>query len=112
MAKVEMSLNEYNEMKEELDFLHRVVREITTPVVSDWDKDYYGKSHLNHNLRAELTPEVKKYLESQVNQHLPKNDYSDESAELKVNFSNPLICSVDYVEAPADEEEEIEGEDN
>ena len=30
MAKVEMSLSEYNAIKEELDFLHRVVKEITT----------------------------------------------------------------------------------
>lgn len=109
MAKVEMSLNEYNAMKEELDFLHRVVREITTPVVSDWDKDYYGKSHLNHNLSSELTPEVKKYLESQVDQHLPKNEYSDDFVEFKSKFNNPSICSVEYIEAPS-EEKDSEGE--
>ena len=41
MAKVEMSLNEYNEMKEELNFLHRVVKEITTPKYDEWTAGYY-----------------------------------------------------------------------
>lgn len=107
MAKVEMSLSEYNAIKEELDFLHRVIKEITTPVADKWDLEYYGKIRGSHSVSAKISDEVKAYLESQAMSHIPEK-YSTPDFSIEPNFSNPTLITANYVEL--DPEEPIESE--
>ena len=109
MAKVEMSLSEYNAIKEELDFLHRVVKEITTPVVDTWTLDYYGKMRANHSVSAKISDEVKAYLESQAMSHIP-TEYSTPDFSIEPNFSNPNLITANYVELDPEEPTEEEAE--
>ena len=57
MSKVEMSLREYDELKQELDFLHRVIKEITTPKLSEDDLKSYKDSEYGYDVHTEITPE-------------------------------------------------------
>lgn len=41
MAKVEMSLQEYDKLKSELSIYEEIVNAITSPKVSDWDLKWY-----------------------------------------------------------------------
>lgn len=109
MAKVEMSLSEYNAIKEELDFLHRVIKEITTPVVDTWTLDYYGKMRANHSVSAKISDEVKAYLESQAMSHIP-TEYSTPDFSIEPNFSNPTLINANYVELDPEEPTEEEAE--
>lgn len=109
MAKVEMSLSEYNAIKEELDFLHRVIKEITTPVVDTWNLDYYGKMRASHSVSAKVSDEVKDYLESQAMSHIP-TEYSTPDFSIEPNFSNPNLITANYVELDPEESTEEEGQ--
>ena len=109
MAKVEMSLSEYNAIKEELDFLHRVIKEITTPVVDTWNLDYYGKMRASHSVSAKVSDEIKAYLESQAMSHIP-TEYSTPDFSIEPNFSNPTLITANYVELDPEESTEEEGQ--
>lgn len=109
MAKVEMSLSEYNAIKEELDFLHRVIKEITTPVVDTWNLDYYGKMRASHSVSAKVSDEVKAYLESQAMSHIP-TEYSTPDFSIEPNFSNPALITANYLELDPEESTEEEGQ--
>lgn len=102
MAKVEMSLNEYNAMKEELDFLKRVVKEVTTPKVDDWNLDYARNQHTDTTGYAEITPEVKSYLEEQIKKNIPAA-YQSDNFSAEVDLSSISLIKVSYTE-PAPEE--------
>lgn len=109
MAKVEMSLNEYNAMKEELDFLKRVVKEVTTPKVDDWYLDHIRTHHTETTGSAELTPEVKAYLEEQIKKNTPAA-YQTDNFSTEVDLSNVALVRVKYSE-PDPEEVTEEQED-
>lgn len=105
MAKVEMSLNEYNAIKEELDFLKRVIKEITTPVVDEWSKEYYGDRRSEHSLSNQVTDEVKAYLNAQVMNHIPE-DYIKGDILVDADFSSCSILKVSYIEVTEESCEE------
>lgn len=109
MAKVEMSLNEYDALKGELDFLKRVVKEVTTPKVDDWNLDYARNQHTETTGYAELTPEVKAYLEGQIKKNIPAA-YQSDNFSAEVDFSNVTLIRVKYSE-PDPEEVAEEQED-
>lgn len=95
MAKVEMSLTEYNAMKEELDFLNRVVREITTPAVDEWNMNYCRSNSTSMNGYASLTPEVEAYLKTQIEKNIPEV-YRTEGFSSEITFSNPSLINLKY----------------
>lgn len=100
MAKVEMSLNEYNEMKEELDFLRRVVKEITTPKYDEWTAGYY-KNGQSYSVSSEVTEEVRNFLHSEV----AKNVSAEfESCKVTPKFGSVTVAEV---ESPTIETEEV-----
>lgn len=110
MAKVEMSLSEYNAMKEELDFLHRVVREITTPKVDDWSLDYIRSNHASSSGYADLSQEVKDYLTEQIKSRTPES-YQNGNYTSEVKLGSISIIEVSYsepTEEVANEQEDTE----
>ena len=109
MAKVEMSLSEYNAIKEELDFLHRVVKEITTPVVDKWDLEYYEKIRGSHSVSSKISEEVKSYLENQAMSHIPA-EYTTSDFRIEPNLSNLSLITANYVELDPEESADPEEE--
>lgn len=107
MAKVEMNLNEYDALKGELDFLRRVVKEITTPVVDTWNLEYYRRSYGSHTVSATVSDEVKKYLESQVANHIPA-EYATPEFNLEICFSNPTLLTANFVEPTPEDTDSVE----
>ena len=49
MAKVEMSLQEYDQLRNDLAVYEEIVNAITSPKVSDWDLKWY-EEHDNNQL--------------------------------------------------------------
>lgn len=105
MAKVEMSLQEYNEMKQKLDRYKRILNAIITPTVSDWDLKYY-KEHPNH--RMHLTCDPEEILSSEDYEFLSSmmtkkardyilNDYEAGAAEIEVDYEYDPSFSIGYL---------------
>lgn len=49
MSKVEMSLKEYDELMDKLRKYERLVNQLTTPSIDEWDYNYF-KNNLNSSL--------------------------------------------------------------
>lgn len=96
MAKVEMSLKEYDEIKQELDFLRRVIKEITTPRLSEDDLKSYKDSEYGYDANTEITPEVKRYLLNQAKQNISEKIKDNSDWEIIQEFCNPdqYYCNI------------------
>ena len=96
MSKVEMSLREYDELKQELDFLHRVIKEITTPKLSEDDLKSYKDSEYGYDVHTEITPEVRNYLLDQAKQNISEKIKNNSDWEIRQEFCNPdqYYCNI------------------
>lgn len=76
MGKVEMSLQEYDNLKIEHDLYEEIVNAITTPKINDWDLDWYN----NHtgsslpvyadNIFGNLSQAAQRLLKSLIQIHI------------------------------------------
>lgn len=89
MAKVEMSLQEYNELKTELDFLKRVVKEITTAEYDSWYEEYY-KNGQSYAVSSDVSNEVREFLEKECIKNLPEKF----KGEFTPSWTKPGIGSI------------------
>lgn len=109
MAKVEMSLVEYDQLRGELEFLRRVVKEITSPKPSDWDLEYCRKSG-SIGVSSEITSEVQNFLNQQILENLPE-ELVAEDLIVKSEFSTGSIVRVEVKPEEESSEDESNWED-
>lgn len=112
MSKVEMSLQEYNNLKEKLDHYERILNAIVTPTVSDWDIKYY-KEHPNHRISLSCNPKETlsaidyDYLLNMMTQKACNlSDSNSEIAELGAEYDPDPTFTIGYLKRFEEESEE------
>ena len=112
MAKVEMSLQEYNQMKEELDMYKEIVNALTTPRQDVWDIKYF-KENSDSNLYVNIC--TFDHLPLKCRDLLKKNiitgietymEFNDIEGEVDYNYDN-LSAVIKHIK----KEEEVPQED-
>ena len=72
MSKVEMSLREYDELREKLRNYESIIKELTTPRIDDWELQYF-KDHPGSSFRIYSRIENKEnleFLKSRINENI------------------------------------------
>lgn len=100
MAKVEMSLQEYDQMKKLLSVYEEIINVITTPNIDDWDISYYNNGGYNNhmpvyanditkNLSKDAQSTLKSLCYSHVYNYLADNNIEGEfKLDLRVSFGD------------------------
>lgn len=98
MAKVEMSLQEYDQMKKLLNVYEEIINVITTPNIDEWDIHYYNNgcnfmpvysNDITKNLSKDAQSTLKSLCYSHVYNYLADNNIEGEfKLDLKVSFGD------------------------
>jgi hypothetical protein len=106
MSKVEMSLQEYDQLKDQLNLYEEIVYAIAKPCISGWQKDWYeedknNKAEVISNLR--LSDDAKSFLESLISIH--SKEYIREN-NLEGNFDlniQIILGKVSHINSESEE---------
>jgi len=97
MAKVEMSLQEYDALREELTRYKNIVRAMTVPVIDSWSLDYWKEDtsrtlSVYSNYQHSLSDKDLEFLKNEI--HMNMNNLGFENVDISVDLHTLYIGDI------------------
>ena len=103
MSKVELSLREYDELKEELDILREIVEAMTTPRIDNWSVNWYNEKNSStlsittDSVYESLSKKAAEFLKRSIRDNVTYSIFDELNLEGEVNYSSFSI-NLGYLE--------------